>query len=476
MPVRTQEIRTFNALCQRQQAEFLAVYGRRRVGKTYLIRHYFKEKGLYFELTGSRGANLSTQLQHFANSFSDAFQQGKPIPCPDSWQSAFDTLRKQIADMETEQRIVLFFDELPWLASKRSGFLAALEYLWNRYLSQDKRVILIVCGSAAAWMIKKVVKDKGGLHGRLTAQMRLLPFTLQETESFLQEQGIQWDRAQITDLYLVIGGVAKYLTYVDPTLSATQNIDKICFAQNAPLLKEFEQLYASLFESHTRHIAIIRALSKKFYGLTKNELFTAANLSSGGTSSQLLDELVQSGFIKEIPWFGKNKHNSLYRLIDQYSMFYLKWIEPNVKDILGNENFWLLTQQTSKAQAWAGYAFENICFQHLQPILKAMGLGAVNTRIATWRKLQGRQRGQIDLIVDRADKCINLCEIKYVQYPLTIDKQSRTQLQQRQNLLREETQTKKSMFHTLISPYGEKQSADTASIFQQQVTLDDLFL
>ena len=474
---REKEIKALSQLHQSGKAEFLAVYGRRRVGKTFLIREFFKKEGLYFALTGVKGASLKKQLKNFSEEFVRVFG-GKEKP-PSDWSSAFSALRKAIDKVKSSQRIILFFDELPWLASPKSEFLEDLDHFWNRYMSEDSRIILIVCGSAASWMIKKVIRNKGGLHGRLTSEIRLLPFTLHETRSFLQHRGITLTRKAIIDIYMAIGGIPKYLGYVQKGNSALQIVSQICF--EGPLMDEFEELYASLFEKHTRHVSIVKALAESPYGLTKSDLAKKTGMTPGGGMNMILDELEQSGFILLVRDFDKQKKDIRFRLIDEYSLFYLKWSSKAKENNLRtwDDKFWMSVFNSSLGQSWAGYAFEMICLKHLSNIKEALGISGVLTSASSWAykppKRSTQKGAQIDLLIDRADNCINLCEIKYCNEEFVISKSYDIQLREKKALFLTHTETRKSVFITLITPYGVKKNAGYFETADVTLTLDGLF-
>lgn len=279
---RKSELDILNKIYRSKQAEFLAVYGRRRIGKTFLISEYFRNKGKYFELTGTKDASLKTQLSNFREEFADAFYGGVKQELPKSWQEAFNQLRRKVEELDKNQKIIIFLDELPWLAAQRSGVLKSLEHVWNRYLSRLKNIILIVCGSAASWMLNKIIYNKGGLYGRLTSEMNLMPFTLAETELYLRAQGIILDRKQIIELYLAFGGVAKYLSNLEKGKSSAQIISDNFFAKEGSLPLEFHQLYDSLFDNPHHHIAIVKCLAKRETGMTQDEILKNTKLSSGG--------------------------------------------------------------------------------------------------------------------------------------------------------------------------------------------------
>ncbi len=472
---RTRELDLLNKLWISGRAEFLAVYGRRRVGKTFLIREFFKNKGLYFGLTGIKKAKTSKQLKNFSEEFSRVFNEDVN---PKSWQEAFVFLRKSL-EKETSERIILFFDELPWLASPKSEFLQDLDHLWNRYLSDDPRILLIVCGSAASWMIRKVLQDKGGLHGRLTAQIRLMPFSLKETEEFLESRGVVLQRKDIVDLYMAIGGIPKYLSYVERGYSAPQIINRICFT--GPLADEFKELYSSLFSTHHRHVAVVEALAAHPGGLTKESISQKTKISTGGGLNLILEELEQSGFIIHLQEFKKIKKESRFKLIDEFSLFHLKW-NPKVKASslsFSDEQFWLRTWNSAAAKTWAGYAFEVVCLKHLSQIKKALGISGVATTASEWtyKPAKGsKEKGvQIDLLIDRCDNCINLCEIKFYNEKLIVDKALDEELREKKSLFTYQTKTTKTLFITLISPYGIKLNTGYFGTADVSLTLEDLF-
>lgn len=470
---RYQELKILEDIYVSNDAELLAIYGRRRVGKTYLISEFFKDKGIYFELTGTKDAKMHEQLINFAAELSRVFHQGLRFPSPANWTEALNQLRNEIERVGNNKTIILFFDELPWLASRRSGFLQALEHFWNRYMSRNKNVIVIICGSAASWMIDNVIHNKGGLHGRVTKRIRLLPFSLSETEGFLKAQNIDLDRKQLIELYMAIGGVAQYLKYIERGKSATQTINDLCFIPNGPLFDEFDILYRSLFDNYESHVNIIKALSKTRSGLTKDELLDKVGLKSGGTSSKIIDELVKSGFVAYIPVFGKKKTGGKYRLIDEYSLFYLNWIAGVSKTVLEgkDKDYWIKKQNTKAWTAWSGYSFESICLKHIAEIKAALGLSGISTEESGWSE----GGAQIDLVIDRADRSVNLCEMKYYNSEFAIDKEYAKKLENKKRIFREKTGTKKTLFTTMVTTHGTKKNKHYNSVVDNQLTMDDLF-
>lgn len=476
---RSTEIQLLSKLDQSSHPVFLALYGRRRVGKTFLIHEFFKGRGLFFSMTGVKDALLSTQLKNFSFEYSEIFLKGKSMEPPKDWTDAFYQLWTQIKKIPLRQKVILFFDELPWLASRKSGFLEVLDFFWNKFFSGRENIIVIICGSAASWMIQKVISHQGGLHGRLTHQIKLHPFSLLETKYFLEAQGIFFDHYQVVDLYMALGGIPKYLTYVEKGLSAVQNIQKICFSREGPLVSEFNKLYSSLFNDYERHIHVVRELSKAPYGLSYQELLKRAGLKSGGTASDVLDELTESDLIARVPVFGKGVKDSIYQLMDEYSLFYLYWIQKaplsGLKGV--SANYWIKKYKAPSFKSWSGFAFERICFKHIHKILEALGISGVNTTETTWsyHPTHSKEKGcQIDLIIDRDDHCINLCEIKFYGSEITFTRAQRELFQNKKKIFKDRTQTKKTLFTTLITTYGLKVDSETPFL-DQVVTLKDLF-
>ncbi len=475
---REKEIQLLDDIRASKSAEFIAIYGRRRIGKTYLISQYFQDKGTYFELTGVYDASLKEQLYNFMVTYNDIFFDTPLSSPPTTWQEAFLLLRKKIETLPKTKKIILFFDELPWLASKRSKFLPALEHLWNRYLSRMPNIILIICGSAAAWMIDNIINNKKGLHNRLTRHIRLLPFTLNETIKFLKAKQIQLAEKDYIELYMILGGVAKYLNLVKPGISVAQIVNELCFSRNGYLFQEFNRLYRSLFDAYEQHVEIIKALSQHHYGLTRAQLITHTGFSSGGGMTRLLRELEESGFIIKVANYGQRKTKVTYRLADEYSHFYLRWIAnltPTKLESIDPDH-WLKQHNTQRWNNWAGYAFENLCFKHNQAIKAALGIAGISSSISSWQhttKESDKNGAQIDLIIDRADNCINLCEIKFLTGEFTIKKDYAKNLETKKQIFLEQTKTKKSLFTTLITSYGCKQNPYFLSTVQKSLQLTD---
>lgn len=455
--------------------ELIAVYGRRRIGKTFLVRRFF-ETELCFELTGMREAKASDQLQNFALAL--AKTTGYRHDAPRHWPEAFQWLIRALeGPKRRSRRQIVFLDELPWLASRRSGFLPAFEHFWNAWGSRQDHLIVVICGSAASWMIAKVIRDKGGLHNRVTRMLSLQPFRLQEIEEFLQSRSIALTRPQILELAMATGGVPYYLDYVRKGRSAAQCIDALFFAANSPLRDEFNNLYAALFEHHERHVKVIRVLARKASGLTRQEIAKALNWPSGGNLSTVLGELELSGFVGRVPAWGRVVREPVYRLIDELTLFHLRWVEGK-RDGLDGQEQWLRVHGTPAWQAWSGYAFESLCLKHVPQIKQALGISGVQTTQSDWRyraRDKEDQGAQIDLLIDRRDGVINACEMKFSQTPFIIDKRYAVQLRTKLETFKLVTGTRKAIFLTFVTSDRLARNEYAAQLVQSEVTGDALF-
>jgi AAA+ ATPase superfamily predicted ATPase len=449
----------------------VAIYGRRRVGKTFLVRRA-TAKVLKFELTGVKDANLRRQLENFSSALATA-STGEFTGVPRSWEQAFDLLAKWFSTLPRREKHVLFLDELPWLASPRSRFLPALDHFWNSWASRQPNLVLIVCGSAASWMIRKLLHDRGGLHNRVTHRIRLDPFTLAESREFLlKSRRVSLSNLQITELYMAMGGIPHYLKQVRRGESSAQTIDRTCFGKDGLLRNEFDLLYPALFDSPERHLEVVRALAKR--SLTHQEIAAASGLSDGGRLSMVIKELEESGFVRATLPFGKKKKDTRYRLSDEYSRFYLRWIES----WRGDADGWLKMRGRPNWRSWSGLAFEELCMKHLGQIKAALGIAGVSTESSSWTfrpKEESETGTQIDLLIDRADGCINLCEMKFAEGPFVIDKRYAAILRQRRDTFRRETGTTKSLFLTFVTSNDVKRNAYGLELVDASVTLDALF-
>jgi AAA+ ATPase superfamily predicted ATPase len=465
---RTSEKKTLQSLLASTESEFVAVYGRRRVGKTFLIRETFKNK-LTFHHTGLANSDIQTQLRNFNATLQK--QGNMPYPRVGNWFEAFGQLIHLLENSKKGKKVV-FLDELPWMDTPRSAFISALEHFWNSWAVSRGDILLIVCGSATSWMINKLIKNRGGLHNRLTRRMLIEPFTLGECEEFYKLNHIVMNRHQMVESYMIFGGIPYYLSLMEKGLSLPQNVDAMCFTKQGALNDEFNSLYASLFKHSENHIKIVSELSKKNKGLTRSEIIKTTKLPDGGGLSKTLEELEQCGFINKYNAFEKKSKNIIYRLVDFYTLFYFNFIQNNRYN---DEHFWSNFTENAKHRAWSGYAFEQVCMLHIKQIKHKLGISGVLTKIASWQSSNPKEGAQIDLLIDRNDSVINVCEIKYANSTFAIDKQYDKTLRNKKGAFIHESKSKKAIHLTMITTYGTKQNEYWGNI-QSEVKMDDLFL
>lgn len=480
------EKQILHKLLTSKKPELLALYGRRRVGKTFLISEYFEGKGTYFEIIGSKNTQTEVFLSRFDMELSYKFHKGKIKIMSKNWEEAFQNLLECInneINQKPDQKIILFFDELPWIAINNNNFLSTLEYFWNKYFSRSfyQNILIIMCGSAASWMIRNILYSKGGLHNRVTQVIRLLPFTLKETQLYLESKNIHLEKNQVTEIYMCLGGIPFYLSFIEKGKSAAQNINNLCFRKDGFLFDEFNRLYSSLFDNFKNHLKVIRVLAKVRKGIDRNDIIKKARLPNGGDTTLVLQELEEAGLIQKIRHFKKKTKGSMYRLNDEYSLFYINWIEPVKSKIKGSseQNYWMQKINTQTWNSWAGYAFESLCIKHINEIKWALGISGVLTYESSWRYLPDKdadERGaQIDLLIERADRVINLCEIKYSQDEYSITKEYKQILENKKRLFKLITKTRCQVFLTMISTFGIRKNDHYVGVVDNQITAERLF-
>jgi len=469
---REREIKLLKSLLKKEQPEFVAIYGRRRVGKTFLIREVYKEH-IVFECAGLHQKDFGQQLENFWLTLLEYNDGVKIGALPKTWLQAFSQLKIYLKRIKGNQQKVIFLDEISWFETSKSGFLAALDNFWNQFCSKREDIILVICGSAASWIIKKVINNRGGLHNRITTHLKLAPFTLKETKAFLALHQVQLTLKDITQLYMSVGGIPFYLKDVKPGKSIPQILDDLFFIPQATLRYEFNNLYAALFKNYELHETIVAALSTKNKGLTRSELIKATKIPSGGGLSDVLKELIECGFVRIIYPINKKKADALYRLVDEFTIFYFRFLADNKTN-----TSWVKMTNKSAYKIWTGYAFENLCIKHSHQIKKALEIGGVITNEYSWIKkgTKTTKGTQIDFIIDRDDNCINLLEIKYYDAEFEITKSYAAQLREKIQLFKKATNTKKNLFPTMLTIYGTKINAHYLGIVTSQLTIEDLFV
>jgi uncharacterized protein len=464
---RIEEIKEFQQILASEKSEFLAVFGRRRIGKTFLVRQYFKDQfSLY--LTGLENGTKQKQLDNFYNVLLPNFTLKKNDKKATNWLDAFQHLQQYLAK-EKKKKKVIFLDELPWLATAKSDFMLALDNFWNHWASARTDIVLIVCGSAASWIIENVLQNKGGLHNRVTRRMKLLPFTLKETELFLKKRKFNVTQYEIAKLYMCLGGIPFYLDLLDNKISLAQNIDKLCFTPKGALRDEFNELYKSLFKDATKHIDIIKTLALKAKGLQRTEILQLAKLPNAGSTTRILDELEESGFITKYQNYGKQTKDAIYQLTDYFTLFHFKFI---AKSSVLDTGIWLKQLDTPKQKVWSGFTFELLCLHHIQNIKAKLGISGIETHSTVWQN----KYAQIDLVIDRRDNVISICEIKFSKEKFLIDKKYFENLQNKIAQLRYEAKATKSLQMVMLTTFGLAPSKYNNAIIQQSITLQDLFM
>ena len=470
---RKEEIRELERLYKSANSEFVAIYGRRRVGKTYLVKEVFKDRMTFWH-TGlspydrDKKYLLRDQLQTFYYSLQDYGLQGESFP--KSWLEAFRLLEKLLTQKDDGSRQVVFIDELPWMDTARSRFIPALEHFWNGWAARHDNIMLIVCGSATAWMEDNLINSKGGLYNRLNHEIKLLPFTLSECEEYFKGKEMMMSRYDVAQTYMVFGGVPHYLSLFEKGLSVPQNVDLLLFEKNAKLKNEFDRLFGSLFKNAEDHIKVIRLLSQRRGGFTRKQILKATGIKDGGGASEILKGLVASDFITLYTPFGEGKKGR-YKLTDPFCLFYLQFLDGQ-RSV--DPHFWQNNNLSPKLNAWRGYAFEELCFAHISQIKRSLGISGVSSNESGWVVETSDHKQQIDLLIDRSDNVINLCEIKFHGSAFSIDKKYDVILRDRIQTLIENVSMRKTIHLTFVSAFGLKQNEYSGQV-QSVVTLDDLF-
>ena len=469
---REQEVSEIQQCIKSNKSEFVVIYGRRRVGKTFLVKKYFNGKFDFYFVGASRMTSRQ-QLETFASSLSK--YSGSRIKTPQNWKDAFDLLSQHLETIDEKRKKIIFIDEMPWIDRKQSDFLMALEHFWNDWVAMRDDIVLIACGSATSWMINNLIKNRGGLHNRITRRIYLHPFNLHETELYLKYRDFTWDRTQIMQCYMTIGGVPYYLSLLDNRLSLPQNIDNLFFRQGALLQNEFEDLYNALFSSADKYINIVKALSQKQKGLTRDEIIAATNYQ-GGSLTTILNNLENCDFIETYNQYGNEKKNTIYKIVDFFTLFYFKYIDGNRSK---DEEFWMHNFRNQSVAAWQGMSFELLCRCHLRQIKHGLGISGIATKTSSWKYIppQGsdEQGTQIDMVIERVDKMIHLCEMKFRDKRFAIDKAYADTLNNREEIFKEKTNTNYQVVNTIVTPIGLTDSKYN-HLINSVVTAEDLFL
>ena len=472
---REHEQKELRRLYESGRSEFVAIFGRKRVGKTYLVDETFpnqitfRHTGLSPEETLGKTGLLKAQLDHFERSL--RLHGGNPEAPLSNWFDAFFELEKYLMQVDNGERQLIFLDELPWMDTARSNFIMAFEGFWNTWACHRKNIMLIICGSANSWILNKLINNHGGLYNRVTYEMKLAPFTLKECETYLRSNNVALSRYDIAQAYMILGGIPYYLGYFRRELSLAQNIDELLFSHHAKLEMEYDRLFSSVFSQPETVKRIVEALSGRRIGYTRSEIVDSTGISDGGTLSQCLLALIACDFVVKYIPFGKGMKEH-YKLVDPFCLFYLHFVKKNPSQ---DRHFWQHHLDSPENYSWRGLAFENVCFQHVDEIKQALSIGGVITRESAWTLKQSEDGGaQIDMLIIRNDHVVNLCEIKFTNEIYCVDKEEYLRLMHRQEALRKELPRSMSIYPTLITTFGVKLN-EYSRFFTNTIALDDLF-
>ena len=467
---RKEETKTLLRALSRHESQFVAVYGRRRVGKTYLVRKVFGNEFAFYH-TGIFDGSFREQLDEFRESL----EEHGLTDCPKlaNWRDAFRELRRLLSAKPAGKKIV-FIDELPWMDTRNSRFVQQFDKFWNKWASARDDIVLVACGSAASWMIKNVINDYGGLHNRITDSISVKPFTLKECEEYSRELGLSMSRREIAECYMVFGGIPYYWSYLQKEQSLAQNLDRLLFAKDGKLRNEFARLFKSLFREDKMHREVIESLGRREAGKTREEILSDVSFSDGGKFSECLSALEECGFVRSFSAIGRTAKGTMFQLVDNFTLFHLEFLSGKID---AGEGFWTSTVTDPIQANWRGRAFERLCLMHEAQIKAALGIAGVRTNVNSWSHAptpEHPEGAQIDLLIDRADNVINLCEMKYSHGAYDLTPAECEKLLHRRDVFIAVTGTRKSVHLTMVTPNGVADSPQRHE-FQSEGTLDDLF-
>ena len=449
------------------KSELISIYGRRRIGKTYLIRQVY-QKYTKFEMTGMYAGTSQQQLEIFHDALSRVSSRFAKVDVPVNWHDAFELLKTYINGLRGKSKKVIFIDEFPWIDTHKSSFLSYFGHFWNTYCEKRSDLVVVICGSSASYMVHNIGANKGSLHSRIEYTLELQPFSLYETRLYLKSKSINWPNKSILQLYIAIGGIPHYLSKIQKGQSVVQNIQRLCFDSNGDLTKEFDEIFESLFEHSQLHVKIVRALAVTQRGITRKQLLESTKVTDNGDFTKAINELKVSGFVSEYHAIGKKVKDKLFRLSDEYSNFYIKYIEPNKNQ---GVDFWKMKAQSQSYLSWAGFNFETICLKHVEQIKMALGIRAIQSVNSSW----STDGAQVDLVIARKDNWINLCEMKFYDKEYRMDVKERKRIENKVAKFRLDTKTKDAISVTMISTYGVIENENYLEVADDNLIMDILF-
>lgn len=474
---REREMAELQRSLESDRSEFVIVYGRRRVGKTYLVDNFFNYE-YDFSFVGGHRLTKQKQLRNFAKAMKKYAHLVRQ-PQFANWDDAFDALEEYMEGLPEDKRKIIFIDEMPWIDTPQSEFVDALETFWNGWAARRRDIMFVASGSSTSWMMDKLVENQGGLHGRITNNIYVRPFTLQEVEKYMLSRGAVWDRYQLLQTYMIIGGIPFYYSLLNVKESLVQNVDRLFFRKNGELRTEFDELYGALFANTDKYTTVVKLLNDKREGMTREEIEEKSGMNKAILST-VLRNLERSDFILRYSQFGNKSKGAIYRLVDFYTLFYYRFIDGfNAQD----EEWWSHNFQSPAIESWQGLSFELLSLLHLPQIKMKLGISGIATAASSWRYVlpknkeqnEKKEKGtQIDLLIDRGDRVINLCEMKFSVKPYRITDSYENTLRDRMSIFQEKTKTTKTLVYTFVTTFGVANSVGR-SIVNSEVTIDDLF-
>ncbi len=458
--------------CERsKKSELICVYGRRRVGKTFLVEQTFRD--FAFRAVGLEKGTTKQQLKSFGQrliEYGDDIKQ-----TPENWFEAFSRLDKILSGESIRRSLngkkIVFLDEFPWFATKKSDFLVAFEDYWNRRGTQDGDLLFIICGSATSWIIKNVIKNTGNMFQRVTKKICVEPFTLAETELFFKDREFDWSREQIAECQMIFGGLPFFFDLMNTSQSLVKNINRLLFDKDALFGDETKKLLDATLSESPIYEKILSKLAFARYGIKKSELQVEI-AAPNGTYGRAVQDLVDCGYVIE---YKKKyeEYNPLYiQLVDPFLLFHYHYLSKekridSYEDLIGN---------IGRYDNWRGTAFEILCLNNTASIKSALGIRGVKTECYPWYNSTDKknERVQIDMVIERADKITNLCEIKYTNKPFVIDASYEQELIKKRDIFKEKTGTSQALKVIIISAAGVSGTRYTSYI-SDIITLDDIF-
>ena len=490
---RKKEIKLLNEICDLEESSLVAIYGRRRIGKTYLVNHMFKkyrQDCLFFEFTGAYDGDKRGQIDNFIDQVYEWFYVEPSFEIK-SWSDAFRflkrTIDKEIKKRDSNEKVIVFLDEVPWIdRSNKGGFLSALGYFWNTWCEPRENVVLILCGSNSSWIRDKILKNaRGSLYQRVTHQISMYPFDLKETKAYLLEQkGFMIDNKTVTDIYMIFGGVAKYLSFLNPNESSAENIDRVFFSIHGSMYREYDELFSSLFADKSDYYkSVIELLCTRRSGFSLSDISKAFNEKLGGKLRLAIAELEECGFIKGLSKYGNSVRGVNYMIVDPYILFHHKWIKGFSRNDIATlpNNYWLHKSSSQSYAVWSGYAFEIVVMVNIRLYLNAIGRLGFFSGVYHWQhmaKSEDEQGAQIDMVVNYGNNIFDILECKYYNSEYVISKEYAKNIKNKLSMFKKYglySKQKSELRLVFLTSYGVKMNAEAHSLNISRVCLDDLF-